>query len=255
MKIQLSGTNMAEAPQIPTPPERAALETLQVIIERGADFLARNDLTGGHVRVWTTYARAPLGRMFGLDSPVYKSWPIPQTPVPNEQARQTLQERMERLKTLIKFVTESAEKALSANGKHRVFIGHGRSPLWRELKDFLQDRLKLQWVEFNSESTAGLATTNRLEEMLENATFAFLIMTGEDEHADEKLHARENVVHEVGLFQGRLGMKRAIILHEDGCQLFSNIHGLTYIGFPKGNIEAAFEQIRLVLERERIIGG
>src|SRR5438045_2725225 len=30
-----------------------------------------------------------------------------------------------------------------------VFIGHGRSPLWRELKDFIQDRLQLPWDEFN----------------------------------------------------------------------------------------------------------
>jgi hypothetical protein len=30
-----------------------------------------------------------------------------------------------------------------------VFIGHGRSVVWRELKDFVQDRLKLPWDEFN----------------------------------------------------------------------------------------------------------
>ncbi len=245
---------MAETPQIPTPPERGALETLQLMLERGADLLKRNDLTGGHVRVWTTYPRAPIGRMFGVNSTVYKAWPIPKTEVQNEQARQTLQERMERLGILIKSVTESAEKSLLVNSGNRVFIGHGRSPLWRELKDFLQDRLNLPWDEFNRESTAGVATTERLTQMLENATFAFLIMTAEDEHADATLHARENVIHEVGLFQGKLGMKRAIILREDGCQVFSNIHGLTYIGFPRENIGAAFEQIRLVLERERIIG-
>ena len=32
---------------------------------------------------------------------------------------------------------------------------------------------------------------------------------------------------------------------------FSNIHGLTHIGFPKGNLEPIFEKIRRVLERER----
>jgi hypothetical protein len=30
-----------------------------------------------------------------------------------------------------------------------VFIGHGRSTVWRELKDFVQDRLGLPWDEFN----------------------------------------------------------------------------------------------------------
>jgi predicted nucleotide-binding protein len=83
--------------------------------------------------------------------------------------------------------------------------------VWRELKDFLQDRLHLTIDEFNSVSTAGVATSNRLEEMLHNAAFAFLILTAEDEQADATFRARENVVHEAGLFQGRLGFKKAIL--------------------------------------------
>ena len=82
---------------------------------------------------------------------------------------------------------------------------------------------------------------------------AFLVMTAEDEQADDKLRARENVVHEAGLFQGRLGFKKAIILLEGDCQEFSNIHGLGQIRFPKGNIKATFEEIREVLEREGIL--
>ena len=81
---------------------------------------------------------------------------------------------------------------------------------------------------------------------------AFLIMTGEDEHTDGTLHARRNVIHEIGLFQAQLGYERAIILLEDGCEIFSNIQEITYIPFPKGNIEAAFEKIRDVLKRESI---
>jgi len=125
--------------------------------------------------------------------------------------------------------------------------------VWRELKDFLQDRLHLTIDEFNSVSTAGVATSNRLEEMLYNAAFAFLILTAEDEQADATLRARENVVHEAGLFQGRLGFKKAVLLLEETCDKFSNAHGLGYIPFPPGNIKAAFEQVREVLEREKVI--
>ena len=49
-----------------------------------------------------------------------------------------------------------------------------------------------------------------------------------------------NVVHETGLFQGRLGFNKAIVLMEDGCDEFSNIHGLTQIRVTKGKISAAF---------------
>ena len=62
-----------------------------------------------------------------------------------------------------------------------------------------------------------------------------------------------NVVHEVGLFQGRLGFEKAIVLLEDGCEEFSNISGIGQIRFPKGDISAKFEDIRRVLEREDLI--
>ena len=122
-----------------------------------------------------------------------------------------------------------------------------------EVKDFIADRLGLPWEEFNRTAVAGFTTFERLSQMLNNACFAFVIMTAEDEHADAKWHARENVIHEVGLFQGRLGPKRAIVMLENGCQEFSNIHGLSQIRFPSGEVSAAFEEMRRVLEREGIL--
>ena len=89
--------------------------------------------------------------------------------------------------------------------------------------------------------------------MLNGAAFAFLVLTAEDMRPDGTSHARENVVHELGLFQGRSGFEKAIIIKEEGCAEFSNIHGLTHITFPKGDIRAAFEDIRMVLEREIIV--
>jgi predicted nucleotide-binding protein len=134
-----------------------------------------------------------------------------------------------------------------------VFIGHGKSLMWRELKDFVQDRLHLPWDEFNRVPVAGVTNIARLSEMLDAAVIAFLIMTGEDERADGKLQARMNVVHEAGLFQGRLGFTKAIVLLEEGCEEFTNIAGLGQIRFPKGNIKAVFDEVRRVLEREGII--
>ncbi len=134
-----------------------------------------------------------------------------------------------------------------------VFIGHGGSSVWKDLKDFIQDRLNLPWDEFNRVPVAGITNIARLSEMLDAAAIAFLVMTGEDEQADGKLQARMNVVHEAGLFQGRLSFTRAIVLIEDGCEEFSNIQGLGQIRFPKSNIKAAFEEIRQVLEREGIL--
>lgn len=134
-----------------------------------------------------------------------------------------------------------------------VFIGHGRSPLWRELKDFIVDRLKLPYEEFNRVPVAGVTNIARLSEMLDGAGCALVLLTAEDEQADASMHARMNVIHEVGLFQGRLGFTKAIVVLEEGCEEFSNIQGLGQIHFPKGNITAAFEEIRAVLEREEMV--
>lgn len=135
----------------------------------------------------------------------------------------------------------------------KVFIGHGRSDTWHALKDFIHDRLRLDYDEFNRDSPAGLSTKERLLDMLDASCFAFLVLTAEDDHADGSVHARENVIHEVGLFQGRYGFERAIVLLEEGCQEFSNIHGIGQIRFPKDNILAKSEEIRQVLEREGIL--
>ena len=134
----------------------------------------------------------------------------------------------------------------------KVFIGHGRSLIWWQLKDFIE-KLGLPVDEFNSVQTAGISTSDRLMEMLSSAAIAFLVMTGEDEQPTGELRPRENVVHEAGMFQGRLGFKRAIVLLEEGCEKFSNNAGLTHVPFPKGNIRATFQDLREVLEREDIL--
>lgn len=135
----------------------------------------------------------------------------------------------------------------------KVFIGHGRSKIWKELKDFIQDRLNLQWDEFNRVPIAGITNIARLSDMLNNAAIAFLILTAEDEQIDGKINPRLNVVHEAGLFQGRLGFEKAIILLEEGCEEFSNINGLGQIRFKNGEINAVFEDVRQILEREGLI--
>lgn len=134
-----------------------------------------------------------------------------------------------------------------------VFIGHGRSSAWLELKNYIQDRLGLKCDDFNREATAGKTTVARLSEMLNNARFALMVLTAEDEQKDGKLVARQNVVHEAGLFQGRLGFEKAIVMLEEGCEQFSNIHGLGQIRFKKGEIKAAFHEVADTLKREGII--
>jgi len=159
--------------------------------------------------------------------------------------------RLDRLAAHLSRVNKAEARA--ARVGTNIFIGHGRSYVWRDLKDFMQERLRLPYDEFNRVPVAGVTNIARLSEMLDAAACAFVIMTAEDELADGTTQARMNVIHEVGLFQGRLGFTKAIVLLEEGCEEFSNIQGLGQIRFPKGNIAAKFEEIRQVLEREGVL--
>jgi hypothetical protein len=144
------------------------------------------------------------------------------------------------------------KKTLRYMASKRIFIGHGRSDVWLKLKDFIRDRLELEYDEFNRVPVAGRTTSERLKEMLEEAGMAFIILTAEDEHLDGTIRARQNVIHELGLFQGKLGFEKAIVLLEEGCEEFSNIHGLSQIRFPKNNVLAKSEDLRRLVE-ERMI--
>jgi predicted nucleotide-binding protein len=64
-------------------------------------------------------------------------------------------------------------------------------------------------------------------------------MTAEDVTADGAARARENVIHEIGYFQAKYGLAKVCLLHEEGTNIPSNIHGLVYIPFPKGTVSAA----------------
>ncbi len=134
-----------------------------------------------------------------------------------------------------------------------VFIGHGRSPLWARLKIFLQDDLGLETVTYESEARAGESIVPILEGMLKNANFAVLILTAEDETAQGSKRARQNVIHEAGLFQGRLGFKKAVLLVQEGIEDFSNVAGLQNICFTGDRIDQTFYELQRVLRREDLI--
>lgn len=132
----------------------------------------------------------------------------------------------------------------------KIFIGHGKSPQWRDLKDHLHEKHKIKIEAYEVGSRAGHAIRDVLGKMLSESMFAILVMTGEDETKGGKVLARQNVIHEAGLFQGRLGFDKAIILLEEGTEEFSNIKGIEQIRYSKNNIKETYGEILATLERE-----
>ena len=131
-----------------------------------------------------------------------------------------------------------------------VFIGHGRSGQWRLLEEHLRAHHGVKTEAYESDVRAGRTITEVLMEMGQRASLALLVHTAEDEAPDGGLQARANVIHETGYFQGLLGSNRAIILREDGCGDFSNVHGMQEIRYSAGNIRETFGEVVGILRRE-----
>lgn len=132
----------------------------------------------------------------------------------------------------------------------RVFIGHGGNLLWTRVRDFLEKDLHLGTVSYESEARAGVSIVPILQQMLHQATFAVLVLTAEDLTVEGSRRARQNVIHEAGLFQGMLGFERAILLLQHGVEEFSNVDGLQHIVFEGDEIERAFHEMQRALRRE-----
>ena len=76
-----------------------------------------------------------------------------------------------------------------------------------------------------------------LENELDHADFAILILTPDDEtHTPSRgmdfRTPRDNVILELGLFIGRLGRNRTLIVCEEGVKLPSDLFGITVAYFP-----------------------
>ncbi len=131
-----------------------------------------------------------------------------------------------------------------------IFIGHGGNPQWRDLKDHLTDQHGYNIEAYETGARAGHSIRDILDEMSTKSSFAILVMTGEDEDKSGIKKARPNVIHEIGLFQGKLGFSRAIVLIEEGTEEFSNLYGIQQLRFSKGKIKETFGDILATLRRE-----
>jgi predicted nucleotide-binding protein len=129
-----------------------------------------------------------------------------------------------------------------------VFISHGRSHLWKDVARFIEKRLEIDTVILKDQINKGRTIIEKLEEEADDCDYAIIIMTAEDEMADGSLRARQNIVHEIGFFQGKYGRNKVLVLSQDKIEEFSNIAGIVYESFIGDNIQSTFERIRNELE-------
>jgi hypothetical protein len=133
-------------------------------------------------------------------------------------------------------IGEKIEKRERVN---RVFISHGRSLEWVKIQTYLEKDIGIPTLELAQEPNLGRTVLQKLQEEAQKCSVAVIVMTGDDMTDEGEVRARENVLHEIGFFQGLYGLQNVVLLHEQGVNIPSNIHGLVYIGFPKDTAEAS----------------
>ena len=136
--------------------------------------------------------------------------------------------------------SELAPPSATPGAPRRVFISHGRALDWHEVQLYIEKDIGLPTLELAQEANQGRTILAKLWESSQQCDSAVIVMTGDDLDAAGQARARENVIHEIGFFQGKYGLARVCLLHEEGVSIPSNIHGLVYTPFPKGMVSASF---------------
>lgn len=174
--------------------------------------------------------------------------PTPESPAEYQYGRPQLEELALDIDHIfaIRASSELATPVAVGNAPRCVFISHGHGPEWREVQSHIEKDLSLNTIELEQEPNQGRTVLGKLCEYSTHCDSAVIVMTGDDVDAEGQLRARENVIHEIGFFQGKYGRDRVCVLYEDGVKKPSNIDGLVYAPFPKGLIKASYQ----VLDRE-----
>lgn len=130
----------------------------------------------------------------------------------------------------------------------RVFVTHGRSNDWRAIQAYIEKDVGLATIELAQEANLGRTIIEKLIDNAARCDSAVIVMTGDDVANEVEARVRENVMHEIGFFQGRYGRSFVVLLHEEGVNIPTNLSGVAYVPFPKGNIEAGFHVVQRELK-------
>lgn len=137
-----------------------------------------------------------------------------------------------------------------------VFLSHGHNELLKlKLKDFLANRLGQTPIILAEQPSQGFTVVEKLERVSEICSFAVILMTKDDQQVDGGIRARQNVIHEIGFFQGKYGRKNVVLLAERGIELFTNISGIIRIEFEPNHFEQCYEPLRIEIESSVLARG
>lgn len=149
---------------------------------------------------------------------------------------------------ILGILQSSVKKSVPPKKENIIFISHGKNKLWLEIQTFIEKDLNYRTIELEQQPNLGRTIIQKLEDETNKCYYAVILMTGDDIINDNEKRARENVMHEIGFLQGKLGLNNVCILYEKDTNIPSNISGIVYLSFENGNIDSVFYKLKRELD-------
>jgi predicted nucleotide-binding protein len=145
----------------------------------------------------------------------------------------------------------------------KMFIVHGRDELSKTQLARMLEKMKMKPIILHEQPNRGMTLIEKLEYYSKDIGYAFVILTPDDigclqgEYIVEgpmvkaglrspigalKPRARQNVVFELGWFQGKLGRKNVCLLYKRDVELPTDINGMVYSEFRE-SVEECYQDI------------
>ena len=117
----------------------------------------------------------------------------------------------------------------------QVFVIHGRNDGIKNTVARFIEGLGLEPIILHEQPDEGRTIIEKFEDYADQVGYAVALCTGDDVGAlagDEKTlrpRTRQNVIFELGFFNGKIGRNRACALIEEGVEMPSDYNGIIYI--------------------------
>jgi predicted nucleotide-binding protein len=115
-----------------------------------------------------------------------------------------------------------------------VFVVHGHDEARKQMAVRAVEQMTGEPpIVLHEQPDRGRTIIEKLEDHAATASFAIVLLTGDDKGASKNAtrmtpRARQNVVFEAGLFVGLLGRERVVLLYEQDVELPSDLHGVLF---------------------------
>jgi hypothetical protein len=122
-------------------------------------------------------------------------------------------------------------------------VFHGRNPLWKQVADFVTNKLEIETLALSEEDDGDVTDIDALDNVSEDASHAIVVLTADDD--------REKMLHAIGYFQGLYGPNNVLVLREAAAAEFTCVAGVIYETFDGRNIAASFPAVAEEIEASK----